>query len=281
MKFKSLLDIPDGYEMELAERIGKWEVGTKIVRGHSRGVRDDEGSVAFTFPDVDYCYLIETDIREIESKSPSPSPNNLLTHRDFGKAFVEAFQKTENPNVTRVRMIESENVGDLVEVEITVAIDTPELCEFHDSDQAACQQYSGSAPCEPAPAQDERKVVETVPHWKFHALVEHCKKQDQLISDLYARLNSVRLYDEKEVWFWQGDGCDHLESLACPVVIEADELRRLVNAAPIAQTAPQPEQSGLVEALEEIASGLQAEFAWEVAEQALSAYRAALSAQEK
>lgn len=49
--------------------------------------------------------------------------------------------------------------------------------------------------------------------------------------------------------------------------------------APIAQTAPQPEQSGLVEALEEIASGLQAEFAWEVAEQALAAYRAALSAQ--
>ena len=105
---------------------------------------------------------------------------------------------------------------------------------------------------EPAPAQDEREAVETVPRWKFHALVEHCKKQDQLISDLYARLNSVHLYDAKEVWFWQGDGCDHLESLACPVVIEADELRRLVNAAPIAQTE-QPEQSGLVEALEQFA----------------------------
>jgi len=117
-----------------------------------------------------------------------------------------------------------------------------EPCEFHDSDQAACQQYSGQVPCEPAPEQDEREAVETVPRWKFHALVEHCKKQDQLISDLYARLNSVRLYDAKEVWFWQGDGCDHLESLACPVVIEADELRRLVNAAPIAQTTQGDDQ---------------------------------------
>lgn len=65
-------------------------------------------------------------------------------------------------------------------------------------------------------------------------------------------------------------------SLSGPeLLMFADDLKRHLAE----QTAPQPEQSGLVEALEEIASGLQAEFAWEVAEQALAAYRAALSAQ--
>lgn len=68
---------------------------------------------------------------------------------------------------------------------------------------------------------------------------------------------------------------DRFEELSTHHLFET----KLAYAAPIAQTAPQPEQSGLVEALEEIASGLQAEFAWEVAEQALAAYRAALSAQ--
>lgn len=32
-----------------------------------------------------------------------------------------------------------------------------------------------------------------------------------------------------EVWYWQGDGEDHLESLTCPVLIEADDLRALLE----------------------------------------------------
>jgi hypothetical protein len=30
-------------------------------------------------------------------------------------------------------------------------------------------------------------------------------------------------------WHWKGDGEDHLESLACPILIEADDLRQLVS----------------------------------------------------
>ncbi|SER36849.1 MULTISPECIES: hypothetical protein [Pseudomonas] len=34
----------------------------------------------------------------------------------------------------------------------------------------------------------------------------------------------------KEFWAWQGDGTDHLESLACPVMIQASDLRQLSGA---------------------------------------------------
>lgn len=32
-----------------------------------------------------------------------------------------------------------------------------------------------------------------------------------------------------EVWYWQGDSEDHLESLTCPVLIEAHDLRKIVS----------------------------------------------------
>jgi len=35
-----------------------------------------------------------------------------------------------------------------------------------------------------------------------------------------------------EVWYWQCDGEDHLESLSCPVLIDAEDLRTLLSLAP-------------------------------------------------
>lgn len=32
-----------------------------------------------------------------------------------------------------------------------------------------------------------------------------------------------------EVWFWQGDGYDHPESLTCPILIQPDNLRELLT----------------------------------------------------
>ena len=31
-----------------------------------------------------------------------------------------------------------------------------------------------------------------------------------------------------ETWYWMGDGEDHLESLTCPVIINAEDLRNLL-----------------------------------------------------
>jgi hypothetical protein len=71
----------------------------------------------------------------------------------------------------------------------------------------------------------------TVPKFKFDALVEHAKRQDGELAELRQKLNTIRLYDERETWFWEAQGENHIESLACPVVIEADDLRALLASA--------------------------------------------------
>ena len=42
----------------------------------------------------------------------------------------------------------------------------------------------------------------------------------------WGRLDVAR--DREEMWYWQGDGEDHLESLTCPVLIEAADLRAIL-----------------------------------------------------
>ena len=40
--------------------------------------------------------------------------------------------------------------------------------------------------------------------------------------------NRIKLH---ETWYWMGDGEDHLESLTCPVIINANDLRDLISQA--------------------------------------------------
>ena len=63
---------------------------------------------------------------------------------------------------------------------------------------------------------------------KFECLVEHCKRQDKRISNLVYDENIRRYYDSGAVWFWAGDDSENLETLACPVVIGAGDLRALL-----------------------------------------------------
>lgn len=52
------------------------------------------------------------------------------------------------------------------------------------------------------------------------------KRGAEKLADENAALHRERA---GEVWYWQGDGEDHLESLTCPVLIEADDLRALLE----------------------------------------------------
>lgn len=72
----------------------------------------------------------------------------------------------------------------------------------------------------------------TVPKFKFDTLVDHCKVLDAEIARLRAELNQARLYEDNAVWHWQHDGEDFLESLTCPVVIPASQLRELLADRP-------------------------------------------------
>lgn len=50
------------------------------------------------------------------------------------------------------------------------------------------------------------------------------------IAKLEAEIEALRRERIGEVWYWQGDG-DYLESLTCPVLIEASALRELLKKA--------------------------------------------------
>lgn len=78
-----------------------------------------------------------------------------------------------------------------------------------------------------APVQGEA-VEGIVPKWRYDALVQHCKLQDKNIAKLSDERNTAWMYEQREVWFWQGDGEDYPESLSCPVVIKADDLRAIL-----------------------------------------------------
>lgn len=86
-------------------------------------------------------------------------------------------------------------------------------------------------PLQPAAALPE--AVEVVPKWRYLALVEHSKQQDAIIADMRQKLATVSLYEQSEVWFWQGDGEDYPDSLVCPVVIQPDHLRQLIAMASV------------------------------------------------
>lgn len=69
----------------------------------------------------------------------------------------------------------------------------------------------------------------SVPKHKFDCLVDHAKFQDKTIAELRAHCNDLELYRDNAVWHWQHDGQDFLESLTCPVVIPASQLRELLS----------------------------------------------------
>lgn len=73
------------------------------------------------------------------------------------------------------------------------------------------------------------QTADSVKKFKFDGLVIHCQQQDKIIAGLRADVEQVRLYQEDAVWHWQHDGTDFLESLTCPVVIPASQLRDLMR----------------------------------------------------
>lgn len=48
---------------------------------------------------------------------------------------------------------------------------------------------------------------------------------------LLAEFKALKRERVGEVWYWQGDGGDKLESLACPVLIEVEDLKGLIEQA--------------------------------------------------
>jgi len=61
---------------------------------------------------------------------------------------------------------------------------------------------------------------------ELDAALADVKKEAAKVQNEVAALRRER---DGEAWYWQGDGTDHLESLTCPVLIEAEDLRALLE----------------------------------------------------
>jgi hypothetical protein len=60
---------------------------------------------------------------------------------------------------------------------------------------------------------------------------EHAFKRERYLIDenLELRQKTFRFYNDEEYWIFQDDGEDYADSLVCPVVMSAEQFRRLLN----------------------------------------------------
>lgn len=111
---------------------------------------------------------------------------------------------------------------------------------------------------------DAARALLEGPRQHFQWLVEHAKHQDAQIAELWSKVNTHRLYEDRDVWFWQSEGDNFPESLNCPVVIQPHDLRRLIACAPEVRSALyraelKKEADGYTERLAKVAEALKAE----------------------
>jgi hypothetical protein len=99
-----------------------------------------------------------------------------------------------------------------------------------DTIQVIRADYKAMLSAAPTPAAEPAHSDVSAPNYKgkFERLVDHAKRQDKVIAGMRYDENIRKYYDDGAVWFWAGDETDNLETLACPVVINAGDLRALL-----------------------------------------------------
>lgn len=75
-----------------------------------------------------------------------------------------------------------------------------------------------------SPRKTAMQVLDERDEWLLPIRAEY----DRTIAELRAALAEARQFKIGHVWFWQGDGHDHPESIACPVVMSQHNLRELI-----------------------------------------------------
>lgn len=72
----------------------------------------------------------------------------------------------------------------------------------------------------------------TVPRHRYDALVTQLLLLENEVNELRARVSTADLVKSGATWRWEKDGQNNLESLSCPIVIDAADLRELLAPAP-------------------------------------------------
>lgn len=69
--------------------------------------------------------------------------------------------------------------------------------------------------------------------------LEQHEADQQTIRALRAQIEAFGMKSSGELWYWQGDGADNLESLTCPILIHAAQLRALSAPPAVGALTPQ------------------------------------------
>lgn len=83
----------------------------------------------------------------------------------------------------------------------------------------------------------------------------HCRTEahESTWTELREAVHKARLWErfhhfgQEDIWYWQGEGTDNLESLTCPVIIRADELHDIAAIAERAELLANMSAGGIVE----------------------------------
>ena len=67
---------------------------------------------------------------------------------------------------------------------------------------------------------------------RLKGIVQHCEQLEQKVAEQTSQLRRLNYGKvDENVWYWMDDDDNHLDSLACPIVIDAASLRRLLSEA--------------------------------------------------
>ena len=75
------------------------------------------------------------------------------------------------------------------------------------------------------------KDSKTMEEYQAH-LNETAKKLDRYSKYLGDKVTALERERGGEVWYWLGDGNDHPENLCCPILIEPEDLNKLLSQIP-------------------------------------------------
>lgn len=91
--------------------------------------------------------------------------------------------------------------------------------------------------------EEERAGRDTDQEREITRLQQQIEDFRRKVARLHQALDLAHSHNRGDVWYWQGDGTDELETLTCPVLIGPTDLAALIHSPTPAEPAEGPDAS--------------------------------------